>query len=102
MAMNNSLAEVRPELVPEWSEKNLPLKPDTVYWSSDNINANKFADGQKLTMTYALKEKEKESEISKTEDPEQETDTTETTESETEILCLKCVSEKYDSSFFNQ
>ena len=26
--MNNSLAEVRPELVPEWSEKNLPLKPD--------------------------------------------------------------------------
>ena len=39
---------------------------DTVYWSSDNINANKFADGQKLTMTYALKEKEKELEISKT------------------------------------
>ena len=36
---------------------------DTVYWSSDNINANKFTDGQKLTMTYALKEKEKESEI---------------------------------------
>ena len=24
--MNNSLAEVHPELVPEWSEKNLPLK----------------------------------------------------------------------------
>ena len=56
---------------------------DTVYWSSDNINANKFTDGQKLTMTYALKEKEKESEISKTEDPEQETETTETTESDT-------------------
>ena len=30
MAMNNSLAEVRPELVSEWSEKNLPLKPDEV------------------------------------------------------------------------
>ena len=30
---------------------------DTVYWSSDNINANKFTDGQKLTMTYALKRK---------------------------------------------
>ena len=58
---------------------------DTVYWSSDNINANKFTDGQKLIMTYALKEKEKEFEISKTEDPEQEIDTTETTESETEI-----------------
>ena len=30
MAMNNSLAEVHPELVPEWSEKNLPLKPDVL------------------------------------------------------------------------
>ena len=57
---------------------------DTVYWSSDNINANKFTDGQKLIMTYALKEKEKESETSGTEDLEQETDTTETKESETE------------------
>ena len=28
--MNNSLAEVHPELVSEWSEKNLPLKPDEV------------------------------------------------------------------------
>jgi hypothetical protein len=25
LAMNNSLAEVHPELVSEWSEKNLPL-----------------------------------------------------------------------------
>ena len=61
---------------------------DTVYWSSDNINANKFTDGQKLIMTYALKEKEKESETSGTEDLEQETDTTETKESETEVLLL--------------
>ena len=30
MAMNNSLAEVHSELVSEWSEKNLPLKPDEV------------------------------------------------------------------------
>ena len=28
--MNNSLAEVRPELVSEWSEKNLPLTPDDI------------------------------------------------------------------------
>ena len=28
--MNSSLAEVPPELVTEWSEKNLPLKPDEV------------------------------------------------------------------------
>ena len=26
--MNNSLAEVHPELVLEWSEKTLPLTPD--------------------------------------------------------------------------
>ncbi len=58
---------------------------DTVYWSSDNINANKFADGQKLTMTYALQEnQEKESETSDTEELEQETNTTENIESETE------------------
>ena len=28
--MSNSLAEVHPELVSEWSEKNLLLKPDKV------------------------------------------------------------------------
>ena len=28
--MNNSLAEVHPELVSEWSEKNLPLTPDDI------------------------------------------------------------------------
>ena len=28
--MNNSLAEVHPELVSEWSEKDMPLKPDEV------------------------------------------------------------------------
>ena len=30
MAMNNSLAEVHPELVSEWSEKNLPLTPEDI------------------------------------------------------------------------
>ena len=30
MAMNNSLAEVHPELITEWSEKNLPLTPDDI------------------------------------------------------------------------
>lgn len=35
MAMNNSLAEVHPELVPEWSEKNLPLKPDEITFGSN-------------------------------------------------------------------
>lgn len=27
--MSNSLASVHPELISEWSEKNLPLTPDT-------------------------------------------------------------------------
>ena len=35
MTMNNSLAEVRPELVPERSEKNLPLKPDEITFGSN-------------------------------------------------------------------
>ena len=28
--MNNSLVEVHPELITEWSEKNLPLTPDDI------------------------------------------------------------------------
>ncbi len=33
--MKNSLADVRPELVYEWSDKNLPLTPDTVTYGSN-------------------------------------------------------------------
>ena len=35
MAMNNSLAEVHPELVSEWSEKNLTLTPDDISFGSN-------------------------------------------------------------------
>ena len=35
MAMNNSLAEVHPELISEWSEKNLPLTPDDITFGSN-------------------------------------------------------------------
>ena len=35
MAMNNSLAEVHPELVLEWSEKNLTLTPDDITFGSN-------------------------------------------------------------------
>ena len=35
MAMNNSLAEVHPELVLEWSEKNLPLTPEDITFGSN-------------------------------------------------------------------
>lgn len=33
--MENSIAKMRPELVPEWSEKNLPLTPDEVPFGSN-------------------------------------------------------------------
>lgn len=33
--MNNNLAEVHPELVSEWSEKNLPLTPDDITFGSN-------------------------------------------------------------------
>ena len=33
--MNNSLAEVHPELVSEWSEKNLTLTPDNITFGSN-------------------------------------------------------------------
>ena len=33
--MNNSLAEVHPELISEWSEKNLTLTPDDITFGSN-------------------------------------------------------------------
>ena len=33
--MSNSLAAVHPELIAEWSEKNLPLTPDSVTFGSN-------------------------------------------------------------------
>ena len=33
--MSNSLAEVHPELVSEWSDKNLPLTPDDITFGSN-------------------------------------------------------------------
>lgn len=44
--MNNSLAEVHPELVSEWSEKNLPLTPDDITFGS-----NKKYGGKVLAVT---------------------------------------------------
>jgi DNA-directed RNA polymerase subunit RPC12/RpoP len=35
MNMKNALSEVCPELVLEWSQKNLPLKPDSITYGSD-------------------------------------------------------------------
>ena len=33
--MSNSLSAVHPELIAEWSEKNLPLTPDSVTFGSN-------------------------------------------------------------------
>ena len=48
--MSNSLAAVHPELVAEWSEKNLPLTPDSIsfgsnkkVWWKDNMDIFDFA-----------------------------------------------------------
>lgn len=35
--MSNSLQSAHPELVPEWSEKNLPLTPDQITYGSNKI-----------------------------------------------------------------
>ena len=35
--MKNSLKEVHPELVSEWSEKNLPLTPEMVSYGSNKV-----------------------------------------------------------------
>ena len=35
MAMNNSLEELHPELISEWSEKNLTLTPDDITFGSN-------------------------------------------------------------------
>ena len=48
--MNNSLAEVHPELVSEWSEKNLTLTPGDITFGS-----NKKYGGEVLAVTNGIK-----------------------------------------------
>ena len=51
--MNNSLAEVHPELVSEWSEKNLPLTPDDITFGSNKKVWWKGACGHELQTSVA-------------------------------------------------
>ena len=44
--MNHSFAEVHPELIFEWSEKNVPLTPDDITFGS-----NKKCGGKVLAVT---------------------------------------------------
>ena len=48
--MNNSLAEVHPELVSEWSEKNLPLTPDDITFGSNKKVCWKGACGHEYSI----------------------------------------------------
>ena len=47
--MENSLSRMRPHLVSEWSDKNLPLTPDTVTFGSNKIVWWKGACGHEWT-----------------------------------------------------
>ena len=62
--MNNSLAEVHPELVSEWSEKNIPLTPDDITFGSNKKVWWRGACGHEWqTSVKALKELKKEMEV---------------------------------------
>ena len=47
--MSNSLAAVHPELIAEWSEKNLPLTPDSITFGSNKKVWWKGACGHEWT-----------------------------------------------------
>lgn len=59
--MSNILSEVHPELVAEWSDKNLPLTPDritygsnkVVWWNSgDSVRQNSYPVGYYEILGY--------------------------------------------------
>ena len=52
MAMSNSLAEVPPELITEWSEKNLPLTPDDITFGSHTMQ--RFITDERTGIRYEL------------------------------------------------
>ena len=52
--MSNSLAAVHPELVAEWSEKNLPLTPDSITFGSNKKVWWKGACGHEWQTTTML------------------------------------------------
>ena len=57
--MNNSLAEVHPELITEWSEKNLPLTPDDITFGSNKKVWWKGACGHEWQAIHAVMSEEK-------------------------------------------
>lgn len=57
MIMSNSLAAMRPELVSEWSDKNLPLTPDKITYGSNKIVWWKAACGHEWQTSVKARSK---------------------------------------------
>ena len=57
MIMNNSLASMRPELVREWSDKNLSLTPDKITYGSNKIVWWKAACGHEWQTSVKARSK---------------------------------------------
>ena len=57
MIMSNSLAAMRPELVREWSDKNLPLTPDKITYGSNRIVWWKAACGHEWQTSVKARSK---------------------------------------------
>lgn len=57
MIMSNSLASMRPELVCEWSDKNLPLTPDKITYGSNKIVWWKAACGHEWQTSVKARSK---------------------------------------------
>ena len=55
--MSNSLAAMRPELVREWSDKNLPLTPDKITYDSNKIVWWKAACGREWQTSVKIRSK---------------------------------------------
>ena len=51
--MNNSLSVVHPELIVEWSKKNLPLTPDGITFGSNKVVWWKGSCGHEWQTTVA-------------------------------------------------
>ena len=69
--MNNSLAEVHPELVSEWSEKNLTLTPDDITFGSNKKVWWRGACGHEWQASVKVMEQRDKAERTS---PEKETD----------------------------
>ena len=54
--MSNSLAEVHPELVSEWSEKNLTLTPDDITFGSNTYEQFMMLGDAELSRRFSMQD----------------------------------------------